>query len=230
VKKANPGYRPTWQREDELAALGYNTIIGVDEAGRGPLAGPVVAGAVLLPRDFHSPHFELLHDSKQLDATARAVLYDEITQGALWGVGSCGAPEIDIVNIRQASWLAMQRAVADMLLRSTVEIDRTSLYVLIDGLPYGAGPWSYEAIVKGDARSVSIAAASIIAKQTRDSWMVAFDAQYPGYGFARHKGYPTAVHIKALQHLGPCVLHRRSFGPVRRTLEERVPKLEVHSA
>jgi ribonuclease HII len=214
-------FYPTWQREDELTALGYAPIIGVDEAGRGPLAGPVVAGAVILPRDFDSPHFTSLHDSKQLDEATRGVLYDEITSGAAWGVGQCSAQEIDEINIRQASWLAMQRAVKHLLEQSTVEIDRTLVYVLIDGLPYGQGPWPYEALVKGDARSISIAAASVIAKQTRDRLMVAQDVDFPQYGLAKHKGYPTPSHIKALEQHGPCPLHRRTFGPVQRNIRNK---------
>lgn len=217
--KPEPDYIPTWQREDELNAMGYECIIGLDEAGRGPLAGPVVAGAALLPRDFSSPNFHLLHDSKQLDHEARAVLYLEITASVAWGVGECSPEEIDTINIRQASWLAMQRAAADLMTRHAERVDTGSLFVLIDGLPYGAGPWQYEAIVKGDARSVSIAAASIIAKVTRDRMMIEHESNHPGYGFAQHKGYPTPAHCKALMELGPCALHRRTFGPVREVIE-----------
>lgn len=201
---------PNFEREEQLDSLGYNRIAGADEAGRGPLAGPVVAGAVILPRDFASEHFHLLNDSKQLDEPTREVLYAEITAGAAWGMGMCTPGEIDAINIRQASWLAMRRAVAHLNER----FDAAD-YVLIDGLPYGPGPWPYEALVKGDARSLNIAAASIIAKVTRDRLMVEMDARYPGYGFARHKGYPSPAHRKVLAELGPCEIHRRSFSPVK---------------
>jgi ribonuclease HII len=123
------------------------------------------------------------------------------------------AEVIDRINIRQASWLAMQNAVADLVARaqSTLMPD----YVLIDGLGYGAGPWPYRAIVKGDGKSLSIAAASIIAKETRDRLMIELDAQFPDYGFAQHKGYGSPQHLRALREHGACVLHRRSFAPVR---------------
>ncbi|HEX8550263.1 MAG TPA: ribonuclease HII [Abditibacteriaceae bacterium] len=214
----NPPLHPTWQREDELRVAGFEYVIGVDEAGRGPLAGPVVAGAVILPRDFDSPHFSKLTDSKLLNEATREILYEEISARAAWGVGACNAAEIDQINIRQASWLAMQRAVAELLSRSTVDIDRT--FVLIDGLPYGLGPWPYEAIVKGDSKSFSIAAGSIIAKVTRDRMMRQFDAEFPVYGFASHKGYGSTKHLAALETHGPCALHRKTYAPVRRILEK----------
>ncbi|HEX8834731.1 MAG TPA: ribonuclease HII [Abditibacteriaceae bacterium] len=211
-----PTPRPTFEREDELAALGYTRIAGVDEAGRGPLAGPVVAGAVILPRDFHSPHFHLLHDSKKLTETVREKLYEELTPAVEWGVGIIDAPAIDEINIRQASWRAMQEAVADLMRRSAKSTAEFALdYVLIDGLGYGPGPWPYEAIVKGDAKSLSIAAASIIAKVTRDRLMLEMDTQYPKYGFARHKGYGSAHHLSALAEHGPCPIHRMTYAPVR---------------
>jgi ribonuclease HII len=206
---------PTFDRERELSLLGYTRIVGVDEAGRGPLAGPVVAGAALVPFDFTSPNFAKLNDSKQLNETMREVLYEELTASIAWGVGIVDAATIDEINIRQASWRAMQHAVADLVARTT-QPD----YVLIDGLPYGAGPWPYEALVKGDARSLSIAAASVIAKVTRDRLMVDYDKQFPHYGFARHKGYPAPQHFAALREHGPCPLHRKTFGPVREAFEK----------
>ena len=205
---------PNFARENELISAGFSRIAGVDEAGRGPLAGPVVAGAVVLPTDFSSPHFHQLNDSKQLPSDLRETLREEICARAAWGIGICDATEIDEINIRQASWQAMQRAVADLTARFFAPD-----YVLIDGLPYGDGPWPYEAIVKGDAKSLSIAAASVLAKVTRDRLMTEYDAQFPDYGFARHKGYPTARHLKALDERGVCALHRRSFGPVRKRLD-----------
>lgn len=210
MRSNSPSLHPTFEREQELTRLGYARIAGVDEAGRGPLAGPVVAAAVVLPFDFASPHFPSLNDSKQLTPEMRAHLFEELTATVSFGVGIVDAATIDEINIRQASWRAMQLAVVALK-----PID----YVLIDGLPYGPGPWPYEAIVKGDARSLSIAAASVIAKVTRDRLMAAYDLEFPAYGFARHKGYPTALHLQALQQYGPCPLHRRSYGPVRRVCD-----------
>lgn len=220
-----PDWKPSFERERELAFLGYTRIAGVDEAGRGPLAGPVVAGAAIIPFDFSSPSFALLHDSKQLSEALRETLYEELEPHIEYGIGVVHAPEIDRINIRQASWLAMQLAVADMVAKHAarqVVCETASLpdYVLIDGLPYGAGPWPYEAIVKGDARSLSIAAASVFAKVTRDRMLVELDGEFPQYGFARHKGYPSPMHLKALQEHGPCKAHRRSYAPVRLLLAE----------
>ena len=214
---ASPRPSPTLNREADLRAQGYQFIAGVDEAGRGPLAGPVTAGAVIVPPGFTSPHLHLLNDSKLLDEPTRVTLYAELTHqaGVMWGVGSAEAEEIDRINIRQAAWQAMQRAVADLSARF-----RAPDFVLVDGTPFGAGPWPYEAIVKGDSKSLSIAAASVIAKETRDRLMRALDAEYPGYGLAQHKGYPTPQHLKALQERGACALHRRSFGPVRAVIED----------
>ena len=203
---------PNFERERELVALGYARIAGSDEAGRGPLAGPVVAGAAIIPFDFSSPHFHKLNDSKQLDEATREVLFDELTQRLEWGVGIVDAAKIDEINIRQASWLAMKNAVA--ALKTAPD------FVLIDGLPYDAGPWPYEALVKGDARSLSIAAASVIAKVTRDNLMREYDKEFPEYGFARHKGYPSPQHLKALHEHGICAIHRQTFGPVRDVLEK----------
>ncbi|MDQ3812574.1 MAG: ribonuclease HII [Armatimonadota bacterium] len=223
--------RPTLQRERELMGLGYTRIVGVDEAGRGPLAGPVVAAAVILPLDFDSPHFADLNDSKQLAPELRERLFAELTDTIAFGIGSVDAPTIDSINIRQASWRAMQLAVADLILRATdrqmpnAELARID-YVLIDGLPYGAGPWPYEAIVRGDACSLSIAAASVLAKVTRDRMMAEYDRVFPLYGFAQHKGYPSPQHLRALAEHGACPLHRRSFAPVRRVCQA----LEVQTA
>jgi ribonuclease HII len=224
ISRIKPVYRPTLEREHELRLLGYQNIVGVDEAGRGPLAGPVVAGAVLLPSDFNTTEFSELNDSKQLKAETRAALFEKIIQQFAYGIGIVDAQKIDEINIRQASWLAMQKAVADLAAKyPSTHID----YVLIDGLGYGAGPWPYEALVKGDARSFSIAAASIIAKETRDALMIEYSKQFPGYGFAKHMGYPTAMHLKALEEQGVCVIHRKTFGPVRRLLDLNLSKNEV---
>lgn len=201
---------PNFDRERELTLLGYSRIAGADEAGRGPLAGPVVAGAAIIPFDFSSPNFAKLNDSKQLNEATREILYEELTSAIEWGAGIVDAAKIDEINIRQASWLAMKKAVA--------ALTNAPDYVLIDGLPYDAGPWPYEALVKGDARSLSIAAASIIAKVTRDRLMMEYDKKFPQYGFARHKGYPSPQHLEALNRHGACEIHRTSFAPVRAVL------------
>lgn len=183
---------------------------GVDEVGRGPLAGDVVAAAVIL--DPENP-IEGLNDSKKLTEKRRDVLFEEIQNKAIsWSVARADVSEIDTLNILHASMLAMKRAVETLAV--------TPEHVLVDGnrLP----DWSYpaEAVVKGDSRVQAIAAASILAKVTRDREMIALDQTYPGYGFAGHKGYPTKVHMEALGQLGPTPIHRRSFGPVREKLEQ----------
>jgi len=206
---------PSLQRERELQASGYARIAGVDEAGRGPLAGPVVAAAVVLSPDFAPVDWPRLNDSKQTSAIHREELFARITSTQAFGIGIISPEIIDEINIRQASWRAMQAAVADLQSRTAGVIQSVD-FVLIDGLGYGPGPWPYEAIIKGDAKSFSIAAASIIAKETRDRLMEKCDAEYSGYGFSRHKGYGTAAHLKALQELGPCAIHRKTFAPVRK--------------
>lgn len=183
-------------------------ICGVDEVGRGPLAGPVVAAAVIL--DPQRP-ISGLADSKKLSEKRREQLYAEIHEHALcWSLGRAEVQEIDQINILQASLLAMQRAVHGLKL--------TPQHALVDGNRLPPLKCSAEAIVKGDAKVACISAASIIAKVSRDREMVLMDAAYPGYGLARHKGYPTRQHLQALQDLGVTPQHRRSFGPVRRLL------------
>lgn len=207
---------PTFQSEDALLARNYARVCGVDEAGRGPLAGPVVTGAALLPRDLTHEWIGELNDSKKLKAADRERLSAQIQQHAQWGIGLCDAREIDAINIRRASWLAMRRAIEDLENRFG-GVD----FVLADGLAVREieWPWPYEALVKGDARSLSIAAASILAKVARDAMMIEFDAQFPDYGFAAHKGYPTRAHYAALTELGACEIHRRTFAPVRAVIE-----------
>ncbi|GAB4402188.1 MAG: ribonuclease HII [Rhodoferax sp.] len=181
-------------------------IAGVDEAGRGPLAGPVMAAAVIL--DPRQP-IDGLADSKQLSPARRAQLAQEIRAKALCSaVAQASVAEIDTLNILQATLLAMRRAVA--LLRLSPH------RVLVDGNCLPTLDQPAQAVVGGDARVAAIAAASILAKVARDQWCVEIDAVYPGYGFAQHKGYGTAMHLSALQTLGACPEHRRSFGPVRR--------------
>ena len=177
-------------------------IVGVDEAGRGPLAGPVVAAAVVLCPD----GIIGLDDSKKLTAKRRAVLEAEIKAKCRWAVGIASVEEIDAINILQATLLAMTRAVQALAIEPAK--------VLVDGnrLPR----WSYyaEAVIGGDALHPCISAASIVAKEYRDRWMVAADANYPGYGWVSNKGYGAVMHMEALRRLGPTPLHRRSFSPV----------------
>jgi ribonuclease HII len=183
-------------------------IAGVDEAGRGPLAGPVVAAAVILDRRRIPKGVD---DSKQMPAEARENAYARIFECALAvGVGEASVDEIDLINIRQATHLAMARAVRALSVSPT--------FALVDGNDAPALPCPCDTIVDGDARSVSIAAASIIAKVTRDRMMRALHANFPGYGWLTNKGYSTEEHLKALARLGPCVHHRRSFAPVHNIL------------
>lgn len=184
-------------------------VAGVDEVGRGPLVGQVVAAAVVL--DPLNP-IEGLKDSKKLSEKRRNALYELICERAVgYAIASASVQEIDQLNILHASMLAMQRAV----LALTCQVDR----VLVDGNRCPVLPMPSEAIVGGDASHACISAASILAKVTRDRQMVALHQQYPGYGFDRHKGYPTREHLQALQRLGPLLEHRRSFRPVREILE-----------
>ncbi len=182
---------------------------GVDEVGRGPLCGDVVTAAVIL--DPENP-IAGLNDSKKLTEKRREALFDEIQQKALsFCIARASVAEIDDINILQASLLAMHRAVAGLSIQPE--------YVLVDGNKVPKWPYKAEAVVKGDSRVPAIAAASILAKVTRDREMVALDSVYPGYGIAGHKGYPTKVHMEALQRLGVTPIHRRSYAPVRAALE-----------
>jgi ribonuclease HII len=183
-------------------------VAGVDEAGRGPLAGPVVAAAVILdPRQ----RIAGLADSKKLSPAKRERLFDEIRARALCcAVAEASVEEIDRLNILQATLLAMQRAVAGLRLRPNK--------VLVDGNRLPTLAVAAEAVVHGDALVAAISAASILAKVRRDRWCVEVDRHWPQYGFAAHKGYGTAAHLAALQRLGPCELHRRSFAPVAAAL------------
>jgi len=214
--KANPdrpsAHLPSYESELALQDQGFARVAGVDEAGRGPLAGPVVAGAAVLSREFARKFYGQLNDSKQLSSKERERLCEEIKSGAQWGIGMASHEEIDEMNIRRASWLAMRRALEDLEARFS-PFD----FALVDGLPVREmeWPWPFEAIIRGDQRSVSIAAASILAKVTRDALMCELEREFQGYGFARHKGYPTPQHYAALKQLGPCAIHRRSFAPVR---------------
>ncbi len=200
--------RPTFDLESVEIELGRAPIAGIDEAGRGPWAGPVVAAAVILDSS-NIPAG--LDDSKALDEDARELLYGQITKMALaWGVGIADAERIDRDNILNATMWAMTVSVCGLALAPRL--------ALIDGNKAPGLACECRTIVKGDAKCVSIAAASIIAKVTRDRMMIAFDREIPGYGFARHKGYGTPEHKDALQRLGVSALHRRSFKPVQLAL------------
>lgn len=195
--------------EIDLWAQGYVNVAGVDEAGMAPLAGPVVAGAVILPQNYKLRH---LNDSKKiLDPEMREELAKQIKQDALcWSFGIAEVEEIDRINIYHAGLLAMQRAVDGLACVPD--------FVLVDARRIPQCPAPQRGIIRGDALSASIAAASIIAKTTRDALMMEFDRVYAGYGFASHKGYPTPEHCRALKELGALPIHRRSFGRVRQAL------------
>jgi len=188
-------------------------VCGVDEAGRGPLVGAVVAGAVVL--DPNKP-IHGLKDSKKLTAAKRDVLYEQILANAkAWGVGEASPSEIDQINILQATMLAMRRAIEDLSMRLGAWPEKA----LIDGNRCPELPIAAEAIVKGDAKEPAISAASIIAKVTRDRQMLRLHELHPEYGFAQHMGYPTEAHFAALKRYGACSEHRRTFSPVRKVLD-----------
>ena len=192
---------PGREIEDALRAEGFEIVCGVDEAGRGPLAGPVCAAAVILPRGVM---IEGLDDSKKLTEKRREALYDVIIAAAeAYGVAFAAVEEIEELNILSATYLAMNRAIAAL----GVGID----LALIDGNRNAGIEYPSRCIVKGDAKCVSIAAASVLAKVTRDRYMRALAEKYPGYGFERHKGYGTEAHYAAIRALGPCPEHRPSF-------------------
>ena len=196
---------PDLSLEIALQANGYLRIAGIDEAGRGPLAGPVAAAAVILPKNFTCPG---LDDSKKISPKMRDRLYERLTNDPeiYWAVATAEREEIDRVNILRATHLAMRRAAEALV--------PIPAYCLIDGLPVNPFPLPHDAIVKGDGKSLSIAAASIIAKVTRDRIMREIDREFPQFGFAKHQGYGTKAHLEALRIHGPCCHHRRSFQPV----------------
>jgi ribonuclease HII len=194
---------PDRRQEAYWRRRGFSVIAGVDEAGRGCLAGPVVAAAVILPARAPAG----VQDSKRLSAPARERLYHALVAGgAQIGIGQASPEEIDAINIRQASFLAMRRAIA--LLAPVPDA------LLVDGFVIPECGLPQRALIKGDARCLSIAAASIVAKVYRDRLMVSLARDYPPYGFERHKGYPTRAHVGALRDAGPSRIHRRTFGPV----------------
>ena len=204
---------PTWSAERLLWKQGCLRVAGVDEVGRGPLAGPVVAAAVVFPPRFTARKLTGLRDSKQLTAAARERLAPQIRRCAAGvGLGSASPAEIDALGIVGATVTAMTRAVRQL----PGGVD----HLLVDALALECDGLPCRAIVHGDALCCSIAAASIVAKVARDALMGELDAEFPGYGLSRHKGYPTAEHLAALERLGPTPVHRRSFAPVRRLLED----------
>lgn len=184
-------------------------VAGVDEAGCAPLAGPVVAAAVILIR---RPNAPALNDSKKISADVREQLFPEICKHSLIGVGVATEAEIDEINIYYARRLAMKRAL--------LSLTRTPDYVFVDGNMRLDIPIPHKTIIAGDAKSACIAAASIIAKVYRDHWMTHLDTLYPDYNFKRHKGYPTPAHLQVITEKGPCAVHRKSFAPVRISLEK----------
>ncbi len=200
-------YSPDYSFETAHINAGHKQIAGVDEAGRGPWAGPVVAAAVILDaRNIPAG----LNDSKKLSQVKREVLFEQIQATSQIGVGIVSSAKIDQINILQATLLAMSQALNNLPAPPTI--------ALIDGNKAPPVQITCQTIKKGDARCLSIAAASIIAKVTRDAMMKELDEQYPGYQFARHKGYGTAIHAAVLEQLGPCHEHRRSFAPIRTLL------------
>lgn len=190
-----------WEIEHSLFDKGYNLVAGVDEAGRGPLAAEVYAAAVILPRDIC---IDGLNDSKKISEKKRERLYDEICEAALcYAVATASVEEIDTYNIRNATYMAMNRAIDALKIKPD--------YVIVDGDCIKECSYPHECVVKGDAKSSSIAAASILAKVTRDRRMVLLAQEYPQYGFEKHKGYGTAMHIAALKEYGASEIHRKTF-------------------
>jgi ribonuclease HII len=197
-----------WTLEEAARKRGARRIAGLDEVGRGPLFGPVVAAAVILPRGCH---LQGLTDSKKLSEKKRNQFDVEIRANAVaWAIAAVDAETIDRINIRQASLLAMRRAVQQLALSPD--------FLLIDGRDTIDWDCPQQAVIQGDATSLSIAAASVLAKVHRDRLLVEFDSQFPGYGLASHKGYCSPEHLAALARLGPTPLHRKSFHPVAQTV------------
>lgn len=192
---------PNFEIEQYYTSMGYTAVCGVDEAGRGPLSGPVFAAAVILTNDLQ---LDGLNDSKKLSPKKRDLLFDQIRENAIaYGIASASVEEIDEINILEASLLAMRRAIAMLSPKAD--------FALIDGNCEKEFELPVKAIVKGDAKSCSIAAASILAKVSRDRLCEEHDKAYPQYGFAKHKGYGTKAHMDAIRLYGPCPLHRKSF-------------------
>jgi len=215
---------PNVDHENELKSLGYELIAGIDEVGRGALAGPVVAGAVILPHPANLSWFGLVRDSKELNSRKRESLFDLINKEAIAvGIGIVPPQVIDSINILKATRLAMMQAVEKLPVQPG--------FLLIDRLGLSQCPIPQRGITRGDKVCLSIACASIIAKVARDRMMEEFDQTYPGYGFAEHKGYGTRKHISCLRKLGPSPIHRLYFAPVRNiiTSQSSGPLTSAHS-
>ena len=196
--------------EKNLVESGYKYVAGVDEAGRGPLAGPVVAAAVILPEKFSSNQ---LNDSKKLSSSKREKIYNELMNVDSKVISAFAVIDevvIDKINILRATHMAMAQASSNLSIEPS--------FVIIDGMPIKDYPFNNESIIKGDSKSLSIAAASVIAKVERDRIMLNYSKEYPEYKFEKHKGYGTKLHLDALKKFGPCNIHRKSFAPVKKFL------------
>ena len=196
--------------EKNLVESGYKYVAGVDEAGRGPLAGPVVAAAVILPEKFSSNQ---LNDSKKLSSSKREKIYNELMNVDSKVISAFAVIDevvIDKINILRATHMAMAQASSNLSIEPS--------FVIIDGMPIKDYPFNNESIIKGDSKSLSIAAASVIAKVERDRIMLNYSKEYPEYKFEKHKGYGTKLHLDALKKFGPCKIHRKSFAPVKKFL------------
>ena len=196
--------------EKNLVESGYKYVAGVDEAGRGPLAGPVVAAAVILPEEFSSNQ---LNDSKKLSSSKREKIYNELINVDSKVISAFAVIDevvIDKINILRATHKAMAQASSNLSIEPS--------FVIIDGMPIKDFPFNNESIIKGDSKSLSIAAASVIAKVERDRIMLNYSKEYPEYKFEKHKGYGTKLHLDALKKFGPCKIHRKSFAPVKKFL------------
>ena len=196
--------------EKNLVESGYKYVAGVDEAGRGPLAGPVVAAAVILPEEFSSNQ---LNDSKKLSSSKREKIYNELMNVDSKVISAFAVIDevvIDKINILRATHKAMAQASSNLSIEPS--------FVIIDGMPIKDFPFNNESIIKGDSKSLSIAAASVIAKVERDRIMLNYSKEYPEYKFEKHKGYGTKLHLDAMKKFGPCKIHRKSFAPVKKFL------------
>lgn len=203
-----------WKYEKELYKEGIEYIGGVDEVGRGPLIGPVVAACCVLPKDFC---LEGLTDSKKISEKKRNIYYDYIIKNCLaYGIGIVSPEEIDKINIYEASRKAMMIAIKDVQKKVNLQ------HVLVDAMPLPDLKIPSTSIIKGDLKSISISAASVIAKVTRDNMMIELDKKYPNYGYAKHKGYPTKAHIEAINKYGLIDGYRKTYGPVKEVLEKNI--------
>lgn len=200
-----------WAYEKELSNEGYKYIGGVDEVGRGPLNGPVVTACCVLPSDFK---LDGLTDSKKLTEKKREQFYDYIVNNCIaYGIGECSPEEIDKYNILEATKIAMGRAIDKV--KEQIKLD----FVIVDGNMKMNLDLPYKSIVKGDSKSISISAASVLAKVTRDRMLIELDKKYPMYGYAKHKGYPTKAHLEAIKKYGLIDGYRKSYGPVKEIIE-----------